>query len=209
MNKWYIALLAMVAFFTVSAGMLDNLNKDDDAVVKAWLRVEAAYLQRLALLGPYLQKASSQVDNSAELAALAQSFSSATSGTPNNPSDLKEIAVFKEKQEAVTAALAKLVVSQDLYPRLMKDPEFRTIHNSLDSIESRISSANEDYTRTLHEHAVKKQSLIYRVADLWGPDVMPSQPSSQQKAKVAVVVNRGVHIGSAIPQCNQLTIASN
>jgi hypothetical protein len=209
MNKWYIALLGIIAFFTASASMLDNLNKDDDTVVKAWLKVEAAYLQRLALLGPYLQRAESQVSNSGELAALAQSFSAAMSSTPSNQSDLKEIAVFREKQEAVTAALAKLVVSQDIYPTLMKDPGFRTIHERLDRIESQISLATADYTRTLHEHDIKKQRLLYRLTNLMNHDIKPSQPDSQQNAKVAIVVNRGARASAASTQYHQLTVAAN
>ncbi|GAM09862.1 lemA family protein [Geobacter sp. OR-1] len=207
MNKWHFALLSIVALLTTTACMLGNPNQDD-AVAMAWSKAEAAYQQRLALIGPFLQRGMSLSSASAELTALAESFKAATSCTPATPADPAGIAAYRDQQEALTATLAKLVVSQETFPKLMKDPVFRTMLSRLDEVESRITRTTADYNRMVHERAIKEQSLSYKVTDIIKCRSSVPAQTPREKVKLSLVMPTPTREMPTLSP-NRLTVAAN
>jgi hypothetical protein len=188
--------------------MIDTLHKDDDVAIKSWQKVETAYFQRIELLEPYIQQARRQGGNSAELIALSESYIAAKNSAPCYSANPSEIKTFRDKQETLTAALAKLVVSQDIYPKLMADPSFRIMHSRIDEIESQISKSTEAYHRTIHELALKEQRLSYKIAGILNLRTEPCAPEGN--VNVSIVLNTALKNAPAVKATSpNIAVATN
>jgi hypothetical protein len=210
MNKLTLTILGITAMLAATVGISGFTKNNNDATLVAWKKVESAYTQRLLLLEPYLSKVKVVGKNAEEVTALSASYKIAKTFPPCNSSNAVEMMKFKETQEVLTAAIAKLVVSSEVYPKLLKDQEFRSIHSKLDDIESRISESTAEYNRTLHEQGLRKQSFVYRVADILSPKTDSNLESPRENIDVALVLNQGVKRAAVVKTVTPgMTIAAN
>lgn len=164
MNRWHVALMGIFAVLAVTSTALGTLSNENDTSLKAWQSVENAYQQRTELLGPFVMSALRQDSGSAEVIALATSYDRVKTMSVRTAGETGERTAFLKKQDDLTVALAQLVVARDIYPKLMADPAFKSIHARLDEIESRITQSTAAYTRSLHEQELRKQGLLFKLA---------------------------------------------
>jgi len=210
MNKWYFALLGIISILVATAGILDSINTGNDASIMAWQKVETAYLQRTELLESYLSKAKEKNSNSDEIIALSESYEAVKNLAAYDFTKNSDLTVFKEKQEALTSALAKLVVSQEIYPELMKDPGFRDIHAKLDEAEYRISVSTAKYNRTVHEQEIIKQRLTYRIANILNSSTDKGSNTPTGKTGVVLILNKADYYAPVEKEASQkITVAAN
>lgn len=210
MNKWNFAIIGIFALLAATVGMLNILDSRNDSVMKGWQNVETAYFQRIELLDQYISHARGKVGNSAELKALSESFKAAKTCAPCFSANPDEIKAFREKQEELTAAVAKLVASVNIYPKLMSDPAFRALHAKLDEIESRITTLTETYNRTNHENSLNRQRPAYKLASLLLPGKKQSSSTNIEKEAVVIVLNSAPKLPAEANVKSQLdTVAAN
>lgn len=210
MGRWFGALLGIIALIAVTAGVIDTRNADESANITAWSKLESAYRERLALLDTYLQIANKRFGNSEELQVLTSCFRAAQAAHVDDPSNTAEMATYHELQDTLTGALAKLVISRDIYPPLLADTAFRSLHNRLDETEARISRSVEEYNRTLHEQNLDRHRLVTRVsAAMKGRTT--SAPDVRQRDRVTIVTSTartGADNPGSLP-IPPVTVASN
>lgn len=209
MNKWNMAILAIFALLA-AAGITGSRTTGDDAAMKCWQKLESTYSQRIDLLDQVIRHAQGVDVIAAELNALSDSLKSAKTSTTCFSANPEEIKAFMEKQEKLTAAIAQLVVSENIYPKLLSNPEFRGLHDKLEAVESQLTALTENFNRALHENSLSRNSSIYKLAELLNFDTEPYSPVSMKEENAAIVLNhRSKTAGEFRSDSQGVSIATN
>lgn len=162
-------LLPVIAVIAITAAAIacPRDPQGDNATTEAWQQVAALSRQRVALIGPYLAAARSAAGATPEISRLQQAYRNAPGGLPGTPPDSRaSVAVFMKQHSELTDALARLVATPELYPRLMRDSRFKRLHNRIDENETMFNSALTRYNSTVHAHDIHNRSLVHEVANV-------------------------------------------
>jgi LemA protein len=150
-------LVIVVLIVGVSlAGTYNRLVTLGQEVDKQWAQVENQY-QRRADLVPNLVatvQGAAQFEKST-LESVVQARASvgrAQINTSTAPTDPAQLAQYEQAQNALGAALQRLLVVVERYPELKANQNFRDLQAQLEGTENRIAVARMDYNKSAQDY---------------------------------------------------------
>jgi LemA protein len=161
MGKIGLGCLALVILIVVIVGLsmagtynrLVSLGQETD---KQWSQVENQY-QRRADLVPNLVatvQGAAQFEKSTleNVTAARASVGRATINPGQAPTDPAQLAQYEQAQNALGAALQRLMVVVERYPELKANQNFRDLQAQLEGTENRIAVARMDYNKAAQDY---------------------------------------------------------
>ncbi|HMF08678.1 MAG TPA: LemA family protein [Thermoanaerobaculia bacterium] len=161
MGKIGLGCLALVILIVVIVGLsmagtynrLVSLGQETD---KQWSQVENQY-QRRADLVPNLVatvQGAAQFEKSTleNVVAARASVGRATINPGQAPTDPAQLAQYEQAQNALGAALQRLLVVVERYPELKANQNFRDLQAQLEGTENRIAVARMDYNKAAQDY---------------------------------------------------------
>lgn len=163
------AVTVVCALLLVSGCGCSTLKKKDTMATDSWQLLEHSFRQRGEVASDYLAFVREHIRNEprrvAELAtAVANVRKLGKVQTP--PVSSEEILSFQKTQDDLTRALAKLMIIEQNYPGLLKDPRHGKLDRTLDETESLINRAKVDYVMATHDFNLAKSSFPLSLANV-------------------------------------------
>ncbi|OQX63583.1 MAG: hypothetical protein B5M56_02315 [Desulfococcus sp. 4484_241] len=161
-----IAVMA-VAMTLVGCGY-NTIQKQEEAVFKAWGDVEASLQRRADLIPNLVATVKGYASHEREtLQAVIEARAKATSVTLS-PGDLSNAAAMQKLQEAqgqLSSALSRLMVVVEKYPELKANQNFLDLQNQLEGTENRINVARQRYNRAVEEFNYSIRKFPYNITN--------------------------------------------
>ena len=148
------ALLALLGLFTLSGCGINNIPTYDEAAKAAWSQVENQYQRRADLVPNLVETVKGFAKQEKDvLVQVVEARAKATQMTVpkdiiNNPQAFKQ---FQQNQDALSSALARLMVVVEKYPDLKSSQNFLALQSQLEGTENRISVARRDYIEAVQK----------------------------------------------------------
>jgi len=186
-------VLAVVALSALSACGINNIPTYDEAATAAWGQVENQY-QRRADLVPNLVETVKGIakQEKSVLVEVVEARAKATQMTVpkdilNNPEAFKQ---FQQNQDALSSALARLMVVVERYPDIKSSQNFLALQSQLEGTENRISVARRDYIEAVKQLNTEIRtipgrwwhSLLY--SDVKPKETFSAAPGAKEAPKV-------------------------
>jgi len=159
-------LIAVIALATLAGCGINNIPTYDEAVKANWAQVENQY-QRRADLVPNLVEtvrgyaAQERETLEAVVEARAKVGQMQVDATiVDNPAALQ---AFEASQEALSSALARLMVVVERYPDLKSNQNFLTLQSQLEGTENRIAVARRDYIQAVQQYNTEIRTFPGRI----------------------------------------------
>lgn len=149
--RFVFALLALAA---LSACGINNIPTYDEAAKAAWAQVENQYQRRADLVPNLVETVKGYAKQEKDvLVQVVEARAKATQMTVpkdivNNPQAFKQ---FQQNQDALSSALARLMVVVEKYPDLKSNQNFLALQSQLEGTENRISVARRDYIEAVQK----------------------------------------------------------
>jgi LemA protein len=162
----------------------------DEEVNAAWSQVQNQYKRRADLIPNLVETVKGYAKQEKEVLTQVVEARSrvAQMQVPrdiiNNPGALQQ---FQRNQDALSSALARLLVVVERYPDLKSNQNFLALQSQLEGTENRISVARRDYIEAVKRYNTELRTIPGRwYAALLYPDAKVkanfSQPESVQEA---------------------------
>ena len=148
------ALVAVLSLFTLSGCGINNIPTYDEATKAAWSQVENQYQRRADLVPNLVETVKGFAKQEKDvLVQVVEARAKATQMTVpkdiiNNPQAFKQ---FQQNQDALSSALARLMVVVEKYPDLKSSQNFLALQSQLEGTENRISVARRDYIEAVQK----------------------------------------------------------
>ena len=156
------ALLAVLALFTLSGCGINNIPTYDEAAKAAWSQVENQYQRRADLIPNLVEtvKGFAKQEKDVLVQVVEARSKVAQMQIPkdivNNPQAFKQ---FQQNQDALSSALARLMVVVEKYPDLKSNQNFLTLQSQLEGTENRISVARRDYIEAVQKYNTELRTI--------------------------------------------------
>ena len=187
------ALLALLGLLTLSGCGINNIPTYDEAAKAAWSQVENQYQRRADLIPNLVETVKGFAKQEKEvLVQVVEARAKATQMTVpkdiiNNPQAFKQ---FQQNQDALSSALARLMVVVEKYPDLKSNQNFLALQSQLEGTENRISVARRDYIEAVKNYNTELRtipgrwwaSLLYSDAKV--KENFTAPPESQKNPQV-------------------------
>ena len=156
------ALLALLGLLTLSGCGINNIPTYDEAAKAAWSQVENQYQRRADLIPNLVETVKGFAKQEKEvLVQVVEARAKATQMTVpkdiiNNPQAFKQ---FQQNQDALSSALARLMVVVEKYPDLKSNQNFLALQSQLEGTENRISVARRDYIEAVKNYNTELRTI--------------------------------------------------
>jgi len=155
-------LLALLALLTLSGCGINNIPTYDEAAKAAWSQVENQYQRRADLVPNLVETVKGFAKQEKDvLVQVVEARAKATQMTVpkdiiNNPEAFKQ---FQLNQDALSSALARLMVVVEKYPDLKSNQNFLALQSQLEGTENRISVARRDYIEAVKNYNTELRTI--------------------------------------------------
>jgi LemA protein len=155
-------LLALLGLLTLSGCGINNIPTYDEAAKAAWSQVENQYQRRADLVPNLVETVKGYAKQEKDvLVQVVEARSKATQMTVpkdiiNNPEAFKQ---FQQNQDALSSALARLMVVVEKYPDLKSNQNFLALQSQLEGTENRISVARRDYIEAVKNYNTELRTI--------------------------------------------------
>lgn len=156
------ALLAVLALFTLSGCGINNIPTYDEAAKASWSQVENQYQRRADLIPNLVEtvKGFAKQEKDVLVQVVEARSKVAQMQIPkdivNNPQAFKQ---FQQNQDALSSALARLMVVVEKYPDLKSNQNFLALQSQLEGTENRISVARRDYIEAVQKYNTELRTI--------------------------------------------------
>lgn len=161
MKPLHRAALDISVLMVFLVGLFAATQHKDATSDRPLKHIEQICSQRIALMEPYLQLIQQKAGGTESTEILQQAFNTAKiamSSSSQSPSD------FIACQDALSESLSRLAADCRIYPRLMADRNFQTLHERLDETEENLKTALNEYTLLHHLDASRNKTILDRIA---------------------------------------------
>ena len=154
--------LLLLAVLTVSGCGINNIPTYDEAVTAAWSQVQNQYKRRADLVPNLVNTVKGyaaheeKVLNDVVEARSKVSQIQLPSDVLNNPEAFR---AYQQNQDALTAALSRLLVVVERYPDLKASQNFLALQSQLEGTENRISVARRDYITAVQRYNTELRTI--------------------------------------------------
>jgi LemA protein len=149
MSRKFFSLTLLILAVTLLSGCgYNSIQRNEEAVFKAWGDLESQLQRRADLIPNLVQVVKGFAAQEKEtLTAVIEARSRATSVqlSPEMLSDPEAVARFQEAQGALSSSLSRLMVVVEQYPVLKSNQNFLDLQHQLEGTENRISVARQRY----------------------------------------------------------------
>ena len=155
-------LLALLGLLTLSGCGINNIPTYDEAAKAAWSQVENQYQRRADLVPNLVETVKGYAKQEKDvLVQVVEARAKATQMTVpkdiiNNPEAFKQ---FQQNQDALSSALARLMVVVEKYPDLKSNQNFLALQSQLEGTENRISVARRDYIEAVKNYNTELRTI--------------------------------------------------
>ena len=176
-----LAALALVAFAATSlAGCGVNNIPTKEAVAKQKMGdLQAAYQRRSDLIPNLVATVKGYANQEKSvLVEVTEARAKATSVTvdPSSLTDPAKFKAFQQAQNGVSAALGRLMITNEKYPELKSDRNFMALQSQLEGTENRITVARRDYNEAVTSYNLE---LTTFPGVLWASTVYKAEKPMQ------------------------------
>ncbi|WP_457597136.1 LemA family protein [Hydrogenimonas sp.] len=190
--KKAVAVVAALALLAVvlAAPMAYYHNKAvtlDEKVQAAWSQVLNQYKRRADLIPNLVRTVkgyASHEKETLEAVVKARALATGAAPSPRLLDDPKAFEAFNRNQEALGAALSRLLLVVERYPQLKADRNFLALQAQLEGTENRIAVARRDYIEAVRAYNTTLRSfpasLFLSVTD---PELKPRPAFTISKAQ--------------------------
>lgn len=155
-------VLSMFAVFFAGCESYDKLIELDEKCNQKWADVDASLQRRYDLIPNLVStvKASAKFEQET-LDKVTQARASATSIklTADDLTDPAKMKAFNEAQGTLNSAVSRLLVSQEKYPELKANQQFRDLMVQLEGSENRILRAREEYNKAAGDYNTELRKI--------------------------------------------------
>ena len=154
--------LALFALLSLSGCGINNIPTYDEAAKGAWSQVENQYQRRADLVPNLVETVKGFAKQEKDvLVQVVEARAKATQMTVpkdiiNNPEAFKQ---FQQNQDALSSALARLMVVVEKYPDLKSNQNFLALQSQLEGTENRISVARRDYIEAVKNYNTELRTI--------------------------------------------------
>jgi LemA protein len=155
--------LSLIALFALLTGCgINNIPTYDEAAKAAWSQVENQYQRRTDLIPNLVETVKGFAKQEKDvLVQVVEARAKATQMTVpkdiiNNPEAFKQ---FQQNQDALSSALARLMVVVEKYPDLKSNQNFLALQSQLEGTENRISVARRDYIEAVKNYNTELRTI--------------------------------------------------
>ncbi len=192
MRKTY--LYSYILFFLATLALtgcgINTIPTLDEEVNAAWSQVQNQYKRRADLIPNLVETVKGYAKQEKEVLTQVVEARSRVAQMQiprdivNNPGALQQ---FQRNQDALSSALARLLVVVERYPELKSNQNFLALQSQLEGTENRIAVARRDYIEAVKRYNTELRTIPGRwYAALLYPDAKVkanfSQPESVQEA---------------------------
>lgn len=156
------ALVAVLSLFTLSGCGINNIPTYDEAAKAAWSQVENQYQRRADLVPNLVEtvKGFAKQEKDVLVQVVEARSKVAQMQIPKdivtNPQAFKQ---FQQNQDALSSALARLMVVVERYPDLKSNQNFLALQSQLEGTENRISVARRDYIEAVQRYNTELRTI--------------------------------------------------
>jgi LemA protein len=186
-------VLSLVVLGTLAGCGINNIPTYDEAVKATWSQVENQYQRRADLVPNLVETVRGYAAHEREtLEAVTEARAKVgqmqvDASTVDNPEALR---AFQENQDALSSALARLMVVVERYPDLKANQNFLTLQSQLEGTENRIAIARRDFIQAVQTYNTEIRTFPGRIwhtvlySDLEVREGFESKPGSEEAPKV-------------------------
>lgn len=155
-------LLAFIAVAILSGCGINNIPTYDEATKAAWSQVENQYQRRADLVPNLVEtvKGFAKQEKDVLVQVVEARSKVAQMQIPKdivtNPQAFKQ---FQQNQDALSSALARLMVVVEKYPDLKSNQNFLALQSQLEGTENRISVARRDYIEAVQKYNTELRTI--------------------------------------------------
>lgn len=152
-------IIAVLLLFLAIAGMngcssFNAMVTMEEGVTGAWSEVQNQYQRRLDLIPNIVATVQAEAEfEKGTLEAVINARASATRVTMNvdqlTPENIQK---YEQAQQAVSSALARLLVVAENYPNLQTNASFKNLQVDLEGTENRIATARMRFNEAVQEY---------------------------------------------------------
>lgn len=156
------AVVALLSLFTLSGCGINNIPTYDEAAKAAWSQVENQYQRRADLIPNLVEtvKGFAKQEKDVLVQVVEARSKVAQMQIPkdivNNPQAFQQ---FQQNQDALSSALARLMVVVEKYPDLKSNQNFLALQSQLEGTENRISVARRDYIEAVQKYNTELRTI--------------------------------------------------
>lgn len=157
-----LAIVALLSLFTLSGCGINNIPTYDEATKAAWSQVENQYQRRADLIPNLVEtvKGFAKQEKDVLVQVVEARSKVAQMQIPkdivNNPQAFQQ---FQQNQDALSSALARLMVVVEKYPDLKSNQNFLALQSQLEGTENRISVARRDYIEAVQKYNTELRTI--------------------------------------------------
>lgn len=162
LKSFFPALVALLGLFTLSGCGINNIPTYDEATKAAWSQVENQYQRRADLVPNLVEtvKGFAKQEKDVLVQVVEARSKVAQMQIPKdivtNPQAFKQ---FQQNQDALSSALARLMVVVEKYPDLKSNQNFLALQSQLEGTENRISVARRDYIEAVQKYNTELRTI--------------------------------------------------
>jgi LemA protein len=151
MSRFALFCLFVLALLLPGCGY-NEIQKNDEAVIRAWGDVEATYQRRADLIPNLVETVKGYAAHEKETLQAVTDARSRVGQVTIKPGDLGDAAKMQQFQSAqggLSSALSRLLVVAENYPDLKANQNFRDLQHQLEGTENRINVARQRYNEAV------------------------------------------------------------
>ncbi|MCA1797266.1 MAG: LemA family protein [Desulfuromonadaceae bacterium] len=158
MQKTFTKLPALVLtlglMLSLSSCGYNDIQRNEEAVIKAWADVEATYQRRADLVPNLVETVKAYAAHEQETLENVTRARASVGQTNISAADLNDPAAmqrFAKAQEQMSGALSRLLLVAERYPDLKASQNFRDLQHQLEGTENRINVARQRFNAAVQE----------------------------------------------------------
>ncbi len=158
-TRWFFVVLLLGA---LTGCGINNIPTYDEAVNAAWSQVQNQYKRRADLVPNLVETVKGFARQEKEvLTEVIEARAKATSmQLPRDIlSDPQAFQQFQQNQDALSSALARLMVVVERYPDLKSNQNFLALQSQLEGTENRIAVARRDYIQAVQQYNTELRTI--------------------------------------------------
>src|SRR5688572_5201583 len=156
MRKWHLILVTLLSLTLAGCGY-NTFQQGDEQVKASWSEVLNQYQRRSDLIPNLVEtvKGYAQQEKDVLLGVTeARPRVGSIQATPELLNDPEAFARFQAAQAQLSGALSRLMLVVEKYPDLKSDANFRDLQTQLESTETRIAGARNQYINAVRAYNV-------------------------------------------------------
>ncbi|MFO7831598.1 MAG: LemA family protein [Desulfuromonadaceae bacterium] len=153
-TKTLISVLALGLILSLSSCGYNKIQRNEEAVIKAWADVEATYQRRTDLIPNLVNTVKAYAAHEQETLENVTRARASVGQTNISAEDLDDPAAmqrFAKAQQQMSGALSRLLLVAERYPDLKASQNFRDLQHQLEGTENRINVARQRFNAAVQE----------------------------------------------------------